>query len=141
MNRENKRKIFQKGYYKNHVCDEVFICKSCGREVVPDGAGSGHRNHCPNCLVSLHLDEEPGDRMADCGGHMEPVAVWVKKNGEWAIIHRCRQCGKINANRIAADDNPMKLMSIAMRPLTEPPFPLERIEEMTRLMGGAGSMT
>ena len=34
----------------------------------------------------------------------------------------------------------MKLMSIAMKPLTEPPFPLERIREMTDLMGGGGSM-
>jgi hypothetical protein len=32
----------------------------------------------------------------------------------------------------------MKLMSIALRPLTNPPFPIERIEEMTRLMGGEG---
>ena len=32
----------------------------------------------------------------------------------------------------------MKLMSIAMKPLCEPPFPLERIEEMTALMGGDG---
>ena len=66
--------------------------------------------------------------------------VGVKKNGEWAVVHRCRQCGKISANRIAADDNPMKLMSIAMKPLARPPFPVERIEEMTLLMGGAGSM-
>ena len=34
----------------------------------------------------------------------------------------------------------MKLMSIAMRPLCEPPFLLERIEEMTALMGGDGSL-
>ena len=27
-------------------------------------------------------------------------------------------------------------MSIAMRPLSQPPFPLERIEELTALMGG-----
>ena len=71
-------------------------------------AGTQHRNHCPNCLTSLHLDNEPGDRAADCGGQMEPVAVWVL------------------------------LMSIAMRPLCTPPFPLERIEEMTALMGGEG---
>ena len=66
---------------------------------------------------------------------MDAVAVWVRKNGEWAIIHRCRMCGAFSSNRIAADDNPMKLMSIAMRPLTMPPFPVERIEEMTRLIG------
>lgn len=35
----------------------------------------------------------------------------------------------------------MKLMSIAMRPLSQPPFPLERIEEMNRLMGGEGQLT
>jgi hypothetical protein len=34
----------------------------------------------------------------------------------------------------------MKLMSIAMKPLSLPPFPIERIQEMTRLMGGQGSM-
>lgn len=34
----------------------------------------------------------------------------------------------------------MKLMSIAMKPLAAPPFPIERIEEMTRMMGGEGSM-
>ena len=50
-------------------------------------AGAQHRKHCPNCLTSLHLDNEPGDRAADCGGQMEPVAVWVRKGGKWAIIH------------------------------------------------------
>ena len=88
----------------------------------------------------MHLDIEPGDREADCGGIMEPVGVWVRKNGEWAIIHRCRICGHLSSNRVAADDNPMKLMSIAMKPLSQPPFPLEKLEEMTALMGGAGQM-
>ena len=140
MNRENKRKQYEKNYYKHNPCNESFTCKSCGRLCVPEGAGSQHRNHCPNCLTSLHLDTEPGDREADCGGQMEPIAVWVRKHGEWAIVHRCRLCGWISSNRVAADDNPMKLMSIAMKPLTNPPFPLERIEEMTALMGGAGSI-
>ena len=141
MNRENKRKQYEKGYYKTHPCTDRFTCKVCGRPVVAAGAGSGHRNHCPNCLSSLHLDIEPGDRQADCGGIMDPVGVWVRKNGEWAIIHRCRRCGQLSSNRVAADDNPMKLMSIAMKPLTSPPFPLERIEEMTALMGGDGCLS
>ena len=140
MNRENKKKSFEKGYYKTHASHEIFTCKVCGRQVIPDGAGTDHRNHCPNCLSSLHVDEEPGDRASDCGGIMEPVSVWVRKNGEWAIVHRCRRCGVFSSNRIAADDNPMKLMSIAMKPLTAPPFPLERIQEMTDLMGGEGRM-
>ena len=138
MNRENKRKQYEKGYYKHHPCSDHFICRKCGRLVVSAGAGSSHRNHCPNCLTSLHLDVEPGDRAADCGGLMEPVAVWVRKGGEWAMIHRCGRCGALHSNRVAADDNPMKLMSIAMKPLSLPPFPLERIEEMTELMAGDG---
>ena len=140
MNRENKRRSFEKGYYKTHACTDAFTCKVCGRLCTPENAGSDHRNHCPNCLSSLHVGIEPGDREADCGGIMEPIAVWVRKGGEWAIIHRCRRCGALSSNRVAADDNPMKLMSIAMRPLCEPPFPLEHIEEMTALMGGDGSL-
>ena len=31
-------------------------------------------------------------------------------------------------------------MSIAMKPLTHPPFPLEKLEEMTETMGYAGSL-
>ena len=76
MNRENKRKIFEKGYYKTHACRDTFTCKVCGRLCTPENAGSDHRNHCPNCLSSLHVDIEPGDRESDCGGIMEPVAGW-----------------------------------------------------------------
>ena len=140
MNRENKRKLYEKGYYKTHPCDEVFTCRVCARTIVPQGAGSAHRNHCPNCLTSLHVDITPGDRQSGCGGIMDAIALWVRRNGESAVIHRCRRCGALSSNRVAADDNPMKLMSIALRPLCEPPFPIERIEELTRLMGGDGSL-
>lgn len=134
MNRENKRKSYEKNYYKNHPCGESFTCKYCGRLVTPGEAGTDHRNHCPYCLHSLHLDIEPGDREADCGGIMEPVAVWVRKHGEWAIIHRCKRCGQLSSNRIAADDSPLLLMSIASRPIASPPFPVERMEEFAKLM-------
>ena len=79
MNRENKRKQYEKGYYKTHGCSDSFTCKVCGRLVVPTGAGSDHRNHCPNCLSSLHLDIEPGDREADCGGIMDRWAFGSEK--------------------------------------------------------------
>ena len=81
MNRENKRIAYEKGYYKTHACRDSFTCKVCGRPVVAAGAGSDHRNHCPNCLCSLHVDIEPGDRESDCGGIMDPVGVWVRKSG------------------------------------------------------------
>ena len=79
MNRINKRKQYERGYYQTHPCTDSFTCKHCGRPVVSAGAGSDHRNHCPNCLTSLHLDVEPGDRSADCGGLMDAIAVWVRK--------------------------------------------------------------
>jgi hypothetical protein len=118
--------------YQNHACYEGFICKNCGSMIVPEGAGSSHRNHCPNCLSSLHVDDLPGDRTVDCHGIMEPIGVWIRENGEWAIIHRCTRCGRLSSNRIAADDNPVKLMSIALKPLARPPFPLDTIEIMMR---------
>ena len=114
--------------YRSTPCYETFTCKNCNHYVSPEGAATTHRNHCPKCLVSLHLDINPGDRASLCGGLMEPISVWVRKNGEWAILHRCRTCGEINSNRIAADDNPTLLMSIAVKPLALPPFPLEILE-------------
>lgn len=108
---------------------ESFSCKVCGALVTPEGAGSRHRNHCPKCLSSLHLDEEPGDRASLCRGIMEPISIWVRKGGEWAIIHRCRLCGALSSNRIAADDSPVMLMSLAVKPLAMTPFPLYQLHE------------
>lgn len=118
-----------KADYRHNACVESFPCKACGALVVPEGAGSRHRNHCPQCLASVHVDHAPGDRAALCGGVMDPVSVWVRKGGEWAIIHRCRVCGALHSNRIAADDNPALLLSIAVRPLAATPFPLSRMGE------------
>lgn len=134
MNREKRRKSSENDHKPARPREESFVCRVCGKTVVPAGAGSDHRNHCPYCLSSRHLDVEPGDRAADCGGVMEPIAVWVRRNGEWALIHRCKACGTLRSNRVAADDNPMKLLSLAMKPVSSPPFPLERLEEMTRQM-------
>ena len=104
-----------------------FVCAQCGRPVTPFPPGAGHRNHCPACLYSLHLDILPGDRAARCKGLMEPVAVTVRKNGEWALIHRCLDCGVLRENRIAGDDNAAALISLAVRPVARPPFPLDGI--------------
>jgi ribosome biogenesis GTPase len=110
-----------------HPPDAGFTCRHCGVDVVMQGGGTQHRNHCPRCLHSVHLDVVPGDRLALCGGLMEPVSVWVRKGDEWAIIHRCRKCGRFGSNRIAADDNELLLMSLAVKPLSSPPFPLDRM--------------
>ena len=54
--------------------------------------------------------------------------------------YKTHPCGALSSNRVAADDSPMKLMSIAMKPLSAPPFPLEKIKEMTDLMAGDGKL-
>lgn len=126
--RLQKQKQSGKVDYRHTGCTESFTCKVCGTYIVPEGAGSQHRNHCPKCLSSVHVDNEPGDRASLCQGIMDPIGVWVRKNGEWAIIHRCRTCGELSSNRIAADDNPALLMSIAVKPLAAPPFPLTQLD-------------
>ena len=113
----------------NSTADKGFQCKHCGARIIAERAGTQHRNHCPKCLFSRHLDNSPGDRGAQCGGMMEPIGVWVRKGGEWAVIHRCGRCGVLRSNRIAADDNALLLMSLAVRPLSMPPFPLNTIVE------------
>ncbi|PKM61117.1 MAG: RNHCP domain-containing protein [Firmicutes bacterium HGW-Firmicutes-4] len=120
----------EKNIYQHQPCQESFFCRNCGSVVSFTGAGTKHRNHCPHCLFSLHVDVLPGDRSANCSGLMEPISVWIRKNQEWAIIHRCRRCGHLSSNRIAADDNPIMLMSIAVAPLASPPFPLEKITQI-----------
>lgn len=104
-----------------------FVCTHCSRPVAREAPGTAHRNHCPRCLWSVHLDTQPGDRAARCGGLMEPVAVSVRPGGEWVLIHRCRRCGALRGNRIAGDDNELVLLSLAVRPLAQPPFPLDRL--------------
>ena len=58
---------------------------------------------------------------------MEPIAIGIQPNGEWSLVHRCTRCGMIRMNRIAGDDNEVLLVSMALRPLARPPFPLERL--------------
>jgi len=101
-----------------------FECAHCHRPIARTAPGTSHRNHCPWCLWSVHTDNRPGDRASSCRGLMEPIAVSVRRGGEWVLIHRCQQCGHLRANRIAGDDNEFALLSLAVRPLAEPPFPL-----------------
>lgn len=53
--------------------DEGFICQNCGEKVEPLGYTS--RDHCPNCLCSIHIDINPGDREATCHGILRPIQV------------------------------------------------------------------
>jgi hypothetical protein len=107
--------------------ESSFTCMVCGLCVTGAGFGTRHRNHCPRCLWSRHLDEEPGDRLCPCRRPMEPVAIEVRAGGEWAIIHRCSGCHALKVNRIAGDDHELALLALAIRPLAHPAFPLDAI--------------
>ena len=87
---ENKR------FTKN---DSGFICGHCKKEVPLLGYTS--RNHCPYCLWSRHLDENPGDRASECKGLMEPVSAEPDAKKGYIIIHRCTECGAIRRNKAA----------------------------------------
>lgn len=79
---------------------EDFICDQCGTEV----RGTGYTNHCPACLWSKHVDINPGDRAATCGGAMRPVG-YRARHGEYEIVHRCEVCGHEKSNRVSPGDN------------------------------------
>jgi hypothetical protein len=93
--------------------DELFQCKHCRRFVCPPESGGRHRNHCPYCLYSRHVDgRKPGDRSSDCGSLMEPGGFFQRPNGEYVLVHYCLGCGEERFNRIAADDDFELLLSL-----------------------------
>lgn len=79
---------------------EDFVCEHCGETVM----GNGFTNHCPQCLWSKHVDIDPGDRAAECGGMMKPVEI-QKKGKEYVIIQTCQTCGFTRANKAQKEDN------------------------------------
>jgi hypothetical protein len=97
---------------------------NCRNFVSSEGLLSGvhHRNHCPHCLSSRHLDLfKAGDRLSACKARMLPVALTLKRTskkypsenrGEIMLVHQCEGCGKISINRIAADDNAEILLEV-----------------------------
>lgn len=107
--------------------NQSFTCIHCRQHVPGQSYGTKHRNHCPYCLWSRHVDERIGDRRSGCRAPMEPLAVAARDDGEWTLIHRCAGCGTIRTNRIAGDDRELALLQLALRPLARPPFPLDAL--------------
>jgi ribosomal protein L37AE/L43A len=91
--KKNMTKIFSRKI-------ENFICEKCGTTV----KGSGYTDHCPHCLWSKHVDINPGDRAAVCGGAMKPIAVETKGDG-YVIIYRCEKCNHTHRVKAAPTDN------------------------------------
>ncbi|MEK7628358.1 MAG: RNHCP domain-containing protein [Patescibacteria group bacterium] len=79
---------------------EDFTCAQCGLLVL----GDGYTNHCTACLWSKHVDVEPGDRAATCGGMMKPIAG-IRKGDLWVVRQKCEQCGHERENRLSARDS------------------------------------
>ena len=94
------------GRGKGHTLDQSFKCGHCNRFIGPLPSGGHHRNHCPLCLYSRHVDDRrSGDRASACGSLMQPIGAFQRPNGEHVIVHRCLGCGFERFNRIAADDD------------------------------------
>ncbi|HOX54951.1 MAG TPA: aminotransferase class V-fold PLP-dependent enzyme, partial [Candidatus Omnitrophota bacterium] len=84
---------------------QLFACEQCGQDVM-ELKGLVHRDHCPNCLYSKHLDDTiPGDRASTCYGLLEPIGVDYSGKKGWTVIYRCQKCGAIKRNMAASDDN------------------------------------
>ena len=95
--------------------------------VFPPPSGGRHRNHCPYCLWSRHVDGRvPGDRASECGSVMQPVGTFHRLNGEPVVLHRCLGCEIERHCRIAADDDPHLLMRLPVVPVPARPAADER---------------
>ncbi|MBP5794596.1 MAG: RNHCP domain-containing protein [Alphaproteobacteria bacterium] len=90
---------------------ENFDCAHCGAVV----RGNGYTNHCPNCLWSRHVDNNPGDRQSTCGGMMEPVSV-EQDSGVFVIIHKCQKCGKTIRQKVSDNDNMDAIIALSTNP-------------------------
>ncbi len=87
---------------------EDFNCAHCGAVV----RGNGYTNHCPHCLWSCHVDNNPGDRLATCGGMMRPISV--ETDGvKFIITHQCEKCGKIKRQRTSDNDDIDAIINIS----------------------------
>jgi len=87
---------------------EDFACLVCGASA----RGDGYTNHCPRCLWSRHVDVQPGDRAAGCGGLMRPVAVEARAH-DTVLTHACERCGHRRRNRTAPADDEQALLRLA----------------------------
>lgn len=97
--------------------DETFKCKHCRRFIGALPSGGHHRNHCPFCLYSLHVDDRrTGDRQSTCRSRMQPIGSFQRRNGEHVLVHRCLGCDFERFNRIAADDDFDLVLSLPILP-------------------------
>ena len=91
---------------------EDFVCANCGNKV----KGTGYTDHCPLCLFSKHVDINPGDRLCNCQGLVEPISVELK-SGKKIIHYQCRKCGYQHQVKALPCDNKEELLKLSTTPL------------------------
>ena len=97
------------------VRNEGFQCQKCGTTVPPQKGSC--RNHCTECLYSLHVDETyPGDRASTCLALMKPIGVTQSGKKGWILLHECTKCGVIIRNKMADDDNMVLAARLSQNP-------------------------
>ncbi len=126
---EEERQTLTRKHHQRRSTEEVFKCKHCRHFVTPPISGGQHRNHCPYCLYSRHVDgQRAGDRRSDCGASMEPFGYFQRPNGEYVIVHRCTSCELERFNRIAADDDLALVLALPqVTPRTSREMKLKRL--------------
>lgn len=104
--------------------ENEFRCLNCRKEVLPNKfMGTEHRNHCPFCLWSRHVDEQKsGDRKSTCKAPMKPIGLTFKQEGfdkygrknqgELMLVHQCTKCDRVSINRIAGDDFSFEILAV-----------------------------
>ena len=50
------------------------------------------------------MDINPGDRLNDCLGLLEPIGI-EKFKDSFKIVYKCKKCNQIHKNIMANDDN------------------------------------
>jgi len=90
---------------------EDFDCAHCGAVV----HGNGYTNHCPNCLWSRHVDNNPGDLAATCHGMMPPIGV-ERESDHFIITHKCEKCGKLKRQRTTDADSIDAIIALMANP-------------------------
>ncbi|MEU8521645.1 RNHCP domain-containing protein [Streptomyces sp. NBC_01216] len=108
----------------------TFTCVRCGLDVAFLGPDRVPRDHCPSCLHSRHVQDHVEGGPSGCRSRMAPISIAVLRTGDWAVVHRCARCDELTSSPVRADDNRLVLMRLAVRPLAEPPFPLEVLGEL-----------
>ena len=96
------------------MIDEDFTCEVCSYHV--KALGYTARDHCPDCLCSIHVDINPGDRACTCHGILMPIAIEPIKKEGYKIVYQCSSCKEIKRNKAAIDDNMDLIIQIMSNP-------------------------